>query len=64
MPARWTEPGDGTERYGFGYPTLRLRISDLRVFTDPERVRPLTVGEMAVGAACPDDPEAICVPLG
>jgi hypothetical protein len=45
------------------FPTLRLRISDLRVFTDPERVRPLTVGEMAVGAACPDDPEAICVPL-
>lgn len=46
------------------FPTVQLRISDLRVFTDPERVRRLTVGDLTVGAPCPDDPDAICVPLG
>jgi hypothetical protein len=46
------------------FPTLRLRISDLRVLTDPERAQRLAVGEMSVGAACPDDPAAICVSLG
>ncbi len=46
------------------FPTLRLRISELRVFDDPEHVRSLTLGELSVGAACPDDPEAICVSLG
>jgi hypothetical protein len=46
------------------FPTLRLRISELRLFSDPEQVRTLEVGDLSVGAPCPDDPEAICVPLG
>ena len=46
------------------FPTLRLRISELRLFADPTDVRSLSVGELSVGAACPDDAEAICVPLG
>jgi len=47
-----------------GFPTLRLRISELRLFSDPEQVRTLEVGNLSVEAPCPDDPEAICVPLG
>jgi hypothetical protein len=46
------------------FPTLGLRISELRLFSDPEDVRRLRLGELSVGAACPDDAEAICVPLG
>jgi hypothetical protein len=46
------------------FPTLGLRISELRLFSDPEEVRTLGVGELSVGAACPDDPESICVALG
>ena len=46
------------------FPTLGLRISELRLFSDPEQVRTLGVGDLSVGAACPDDPEAICVHLG
>ena len=46
------------------FPTLRLRISELRLFADPEHVRSLTLGELSIGAACPDDTEAICVSLG
>jgi hypothetical protein len=46
------------------FPTLRLRISDLRQFVDAEHVERLRVGSLSVGAACPDDPEAICVSLG
>jgi hypothetical protein len=45
------------------FATLRLRISELRHFSDPEDVRTLRLEELSVGAACPDDPEAICVPL-
>ncbi len=46
------------------FPTLGLRISELRWFSDPEDVRTLEPGDLSVGAACPDDPEAICVSLG
>jgi hypothetical protein len=46
------------------FPTLGLRISELRLFSDPEDVRRLHLGELSVGAACPDDAEAICVALG
>jgi hypothetical protein len=46
------------------FPTLGLRISELRLFSDPEDVRRLHLGELSVGAACPDDTGAICVPLG
>jgi hypothetical protein len=45
------------------FPTLELRISDLRWFREPGSVRSLRVGGMSVGAACADDPSAICVPL-
>jgi hypothetical protein len=46
------------------FPTLGLRISELRLFSDPEQVRTLGVGDLSVGAVCPDDPESICVALG
>jgi hypothetical protein len=46
------------------FPTLQLRISDLRVFEDEMHQRSLGVGDLTIGAACPDDPAAICVPLG
>ena len=45
------------------FATLQLKISNLRLFSDPEAVRPLDVGQMTVGAPCADDPDAICVPL-
>jgi hypothetical protein len=46
------------------FPTLGLRISELRLFSTPEDVATLHVGDLSVGALCPDDAEAICVPLG
>jgi hypothetical protein len=46
------------------FPTLQLRISDLRVFSDQSQQRGLGVVALSVGAACADDPDAICVPLG
>ena len=46
------------------FPTLQLRISDLRQFEGPSRVHGLGVGVLTVGATCADDPDAICVPLG
>lgn len=46
------------------FPTLQLRISDLRSFPDPTRITALTPGELSVGQVCADDPTAICVPLG
>jgi hypothetical protein len=45
------------------FPTLELEISELRWFRDTGSVRTLRVGGMSVGAACADDPAAICVPL-
>ncbi|WP_346621659.1 hypothetical protein [Blastococcus montanus] len=45
------------------FPTLQLKISELRWFTDPALVRRLSAGEMSVGLACADDPAAICVRL-
>jgi hypothetical protein len=45
------------------FPTLGLEISDLRWFREPGSVRSLGVGKLSVGAACADDPTAICVPL-
>jgi hypothetical protein len=53
------ESGDGTEQYCHDYPPLPT--SD-RFW--PEQVRTLGVGDLSVGAERPDDPEAICVPLG
>jgi hypothetical protein len=46
------------------FPTLQLRISDLRVFSDQSQQRGLGVVALSVGATCADDPDAICVPLG
>ena len=47
------------------FPTLQLRISDLRQLSDPWTLqRRLVPGSLGVGAACADDPGAICVPLG
>ena len=45
------------------FPTLQLEISDLRWFREPGSVRTLAPGRLSVGAACADDPSAICVPL-
>jgi hypothetical protein len=46
------------------FPTLELRISDLRSFPDASRITTLAPGELSVGRVCVDDPGAICVPLG
>jgi hypothetical protein len=46
------------------FPTLRLRLSDLRVLDGPGRATGLTVEALTVGAPCPDDADAICVALG
>ena len=46
------------------FPTLRLRLSDLRVLDTPGQALALVVEGMTVGAPCPDDPDAICVALG
>jgi hypothetical protein len=46
------------------FPTLQLRIFDLRVFADQAQQHGLGVRELTVGAVCADDPDAICVPLG
>jgi hypothetical protein len=47
------------------FPTLQLRISDLREMHDATTVqRRLVPGALGVGAACADDARAICVPLG
>ena len=46
------------------FPTLGLRISEFRLFSNPENVETLRVGDLEVGAPCPDDAEAICVSLG
>jgi hypothetical protein len=46
------------------FPTMQLRISDLRLISDRSDVRGLGVGQLSVGAACADAPDAICVPLG
>jgi hypothetical protein len=45
------------------FPTLQLEVSHLRWFREPGSVRTLGPGRMSVGAACTDDPGAICVPL-
>jgi hypothetical protein len=45
------------------FPTLELEISKLRWFREPGSVRVLGPGQLSVGAACADDPAAICVPL-
>jgi len=46
------------------FPTLQLRISDLRRFLGNGSVQTFTLGALTVGAACADDPDALCVPLG
>jgi hypothetical protein len=46
------------------FPTLQLRISDFRRFTDPTAQQTLMLGPLGLGAPCADDAEAICVPLG
>jgi len=47
------------------FPTVQLRISDLRQLDDPWTLRRrLVPGALGVGAACADDARAICVPLG
>ncbi|CCH89668.1 protein of unknown function [Modestobacter italicus] len=44
--------------------TLQARISDLRLRTDADVEQPLSVGAVTQGEVCPDDPDALCVPLG
>ena len=47
------------------FPTLQLRISHLRMLSDPTGGgRTLVPGTVRRGALCPDDPSAICAPLG
>jgi hypothetical protein len=46
------------------FPTLQLRISHLRMLSDPAGGRALVPAAPGRGAVCPDDPGAICVPLG
>jgi hypothetical protein len=46
------------------FPTLELRISDLRFMPEPDDERPLAVGALSTGAPCADDADAVCVPLG
>jgi len=46
------------------FPTLQLRISDIRQLSDATTGRTLVPGALGVGAVCPDDPHAICAPLG
>lgn len=46
------------------FPSLQLRISHLRMLSDPAGGRTLVPGALGRGAVCPDDPGAICVPLG
>jgi hypothetical protein len=47
------------------FPTLQLRISDLRQLSDPTTVqRRLVPGALGIGAACADDARSLCVPLG
>lgn len=45
-------------------PTLQARISDLRLRTDAGVEQPLSVATVTQGAVCPDNPDALCVPLG
>jgi hypothetical protein len=46
------------------FPSLELRISDLRFMPEPDDERPLGVGALSTGAPCADDAGAVCVPLG
>jgi hypothetical protein len=46
------------------FPTLQVRISDLRELSDPTTVRQRLVPGALAGATCPDDAREICVPLG
>jgi hypothetical protein len=46
------------------FPTLELRISDLRFMPEPDDERPLGVVALSTGAPCADDAAAVCVPLG
>jgi hypothetical protein len=47
------------------FPTLQLRVSDLRELDDPTTIRRrLVPGTFAVGAVCTDDARAICARLG
>jgi hypothetical protein len=46
------------------FPTLQLRISDFRILSDPTTGRTLVPGPVGRGSVCPDDPHAICAPLG
>ena len=46
------------------FPTLELRISDMRRFAGNGSAQTFTVGPLTVGDACADDPDALCVSLG
>ena len=47
------------------FPTLQLRISRIRLLSDPSAAgRAVVPGAVGRGAVCSDDPGAICVPLG
>jgi hypothetical protein len=46
------------------FPTLQLRISRLRMLSDATSGRAVVPGPLSSGAVCPDEPGAICVPLG
>lgn len=47
------------------FPTLQARIDHLRLKdADTGAEHRLALGAVEIGAACPDDPSALCVPLG
>lgn len=46
------------------FPTLQLRFSDFRIFSDPTEQHHVTPSTPTVGALCPDDATAVCVSLG
>ena len=46
------------------FPTLELRISDFRLFSDRAAQHAFVPQPPDRGALCPDDPDALCVPLG
>ncbi|WP_369141106.1 hypothetical protein [Modestobacter versicolor] len=46
------------------FATLQAQVSELRLRDDDGAETPLTLGPLSVGAACPEDPGAFCVPLG
>jgi hypothetical protein len=45
------------------FPTLQVRLSNLRYYSEPGDPQPLTPATPSVGTLCPGEPTALCVPL-